>query len=109
MTSTEFRILSQMLAELKAEMVAIKQGVDIKIDDVAKTVMNAFQGFGILDPEEDTWTETQVCDRYHVSRRTMYNHRMGGRIPYSKNGAGKNCMIRYRKADVIELFASGRA
>ncbi|MDE6523751.1 MAG: helix-turn-helix domain-containing protein [Muribaculaceae bacterium] len=109
MTSTEFRILSQMLNELKAEMIAMKQGVDTKIEVVAKTVMDAFQGFGILDPEEDTWTETQVCDRYHVSRRTMYNHRKEGRIAYTRSGSGKNCMIRYRKADIIELFASERA
>lgn len=109
MTSTEFRILSQMLNELKAEMIAMKQGVDTEIEVVAKTVMDAFQGFGILDPEEDTWTETQVCDRYHVSRRTMYNHRKEGRIAYTRSGSGKNCMIRYRKADVIELFASERA
>ncbi len=106
MTSAEFRILSQMLKELKTEMRAIKQVVDTKIEVVAKTVMDAFQGIGILDPDEDMWTEKQVRERYHVDRKTMYNHRKSGRITGHKNGTGRNCKIYYRKADVMELFAS---
>lgn len=39
----------------------------------------------------------------------MYNRREEGKIAYSKSGAGKNCVIRYRKADVLEMFAAENA
>ena len=106
MKSVEFTMLCRMIEELRAEVLAVKNGVDHKIDSVAKTVMDAFQGFGILDPDEDTWTEKQVCERYHISRKTMYNYRSSEKIPFTKIGSGRNCIIRYRKADVMEFFAS---
>lgn len=105
MRTEEYRTIVRLISELAAEVRNVKTGLDSKIDHVAKKVTEAFQGFGILDPEEETWTEQQVCDRYHVSRRTMYGHRKGGRIAFIKTGAGKNCMIKYRKADVIEFFS----
>ena len=105
MRTEEYRTIVRLISELAAEVRNVKTGLDSKIDHVAKKVTEAFQGFGILDPEEETWTEQQVCDRYHVSRRTMYEHRKGGRIAFIKNGYGKNCKITYRKADVIELFS----
>ena len=106
MKSVEFTMLCRLIEELRAEVRAVKNGVDHKIDSVAKTVMDAFQGFGILDPEEDTWTEKQVCERYQISRKTMYNYREADRIPYTKMGTGKHGIVRYRKADVIEFFAT---
>lgn len=105
MRTEEYRTIVRLISELASEVRNVKTGLDSKIDQVAKKVTEAFQGFGILDPEEETWTEQQVCDRYHVSRRTMYEHRKGGRIAFIKNGCGKNCKITYRKADVIELFS----
>lgn len=108
-SAAEFNRLLQMVAELREEVKSLRNGIDNKIDTVAKSVKDAFQGFGILDPEEDTWTEQQVCERYNVSRRTMYNRRSAGVIPYNRSGKGKNCAIRYRKADVIEMFASENA
>ncbi len=109
MKSAEFTMICRMLSELKAEVQAIKNGVDCKIESVAKTVMEAFQGFGILDPDEDTWTDKQVRERYHVARKTLYNYRMSGKLPYTKFGEGNNCIIRYRKADIMELFATRNA
>lgn len=108
-SAAEFNRLLQMVAELREEVKNLRNGIDNKIDTVAKSVKDAFQGFGILDPDEDTWTEQQVCERYNISRRTMYNRRSEGKIPFSKTGSGKNCAIRYRKADVIEMFASENA
>lgn len=105
MRTSEYNMLAQIIMELKSEVRDMKNGLDSKIDQVAKRVTEAFQGFGILDPDEETWTEQQVCERYHVSRRTMYDHRANGRIPFIKNGSGKNCKIKYRKADVIEFFS----
>lgn len=105
MRSTEYTMLAQLIKELTVEVRKVKHGLDNKIDQVAQRVTEAFQGFGILDPEEDLWTEQQVCERYHVSRRTMFEHRKHGRIPFIKTGSGKNCKIRYRKADVIEFFS----
>ncbi|MBJ2197539.1 DNA-binding protein [Muribaculaceae bacterium Isolate-042 (Harlan)] len=109
MKSAEFTMVCQMLSELRAEVQAIRTGVDSRIESVAKTVMEAFQGFGILDPDEDTWTDKQVRARYHVSRKTLYNYRMSGKLPYTQTGEGTNCTIRYRKADIIELFATRNA
>ncbi len=71
---------------------------------MVKSLTDSFKGFGILDP-----TEEQVCIKYNVTRRTMYNHRRNGRIAYSKTGAGRNCKILYRKADVMDLFAEVNA
>lgn len=105
MRTEEYTLLVRLVKELAAEVRGLKSGLDSKIDQVAKRVTEAFRGFGILDPEEDTWTEQQVCERYHVSRRTMYYHRINGRIPFIKTGNGKNCKILYRKADVIEFFS----
>ncbi len=106
MRTAEYNMLAQLISELKSEVRGMRNGLDCKIDQVAKRVTEAFQGFGILDPDEDQWTEQQVCERYHVSRRTMYNHRKEGRIAFIKTGSGKNCKIKYRKADVIEFFSS---
>ncbi len=105
MRTEEYSTLVGLIRELASEVRNIKTGLDSKIDHVAKKVTEAFQGFGILDPDEETWTEQQVCERYHVSRRTMYEHRINGRIPFIRNGSGKNCKILYRKADVIEFFS----
>lgn len=74
MKSAEFTMVCQMLSELRAEVQAIRTGVDSRIESVAKTVMEAFQGFGILDPDEDTWTDKQVRARYHVSRKIGRAH-----------------------------------
>ena len=35
----------------------------------------------------------------------MYEYRKCGMIAYIKTGSGKNCKVKYRKADVIELFS----
>lgn len=35
----------------------------------------------------------------------MYEYRKSGMIAYIKTGSGKNCKVKYRKADVIELFS----
>lgn len=109
MRSEEYRILQGVIRELAAEIKALKLGLDIKIDDMVKSLTDSFKGFGILDPTEDTLTEEQVCVKYNVTRRTMYNHRCNGRIAYSKTGAGRNCKILYRKADVMDLFAEVNA
>ncbi len=106
MRTAECNMLMQVILELRSEVRGMKNGLDSKIDQVAKRVTEAFQGFGILDPDEELWTEQQVCERYHVSRRTMYEHRKNGRIAFIKTGSGKNCKIKYRKADVIEFFSS---
>lgn len=105
MRTEEYRTLVGLIRELAAEVRNVKTGLDSKFDHVAKKVTEAFQGFGILDPEEETWTEQQVCERYHVSRRTMYEYRKSGMIAYIKTGSGKNCKVKYRKADVMELFS----
>lgn len=80
MRTEEYRTLVGLIRELAAEVRNVKTGLDSKIDHVAKKVTEAFQGFGILDPEEETWTEQQVCERYHVSRRTMYEYRKSPRF-----------------------------
>ncbi len=89
MRTEEYRTLVGLIRELAAEVRNVKTGLDSKIDHVAKKVTEAFQGFGILDPEEETWTEQQVCERYHVSRRTMYEYRKS--CKYSlKSGPGRS-------------------
>lgn len=105
-TSSEFNILHELLSDIRREVRELKDGVHTRIDTAVKSVKEAFQGFGILDPEEEMWTEKQVCERYHVDRKTMYRHRKAGRITSYKYGKGKNCKIYYRKADVIELFST---
>lgn len=109
LTSKEFAVICRMISELKEEVLNVKNGVHAKIDIVTKSIKDAFEGFGILDPDEDTWTEQQVCEHYHVTRRTMYNYRKAGLITGYKTGGGRNCKINYRKADVMELFASENA
>lgn len=74
-TSAEFNILHQMLTEIRREVRDLKDGVHNRIDIAIKSVKDAFQGFGILDPDEEMWTEKQVCERYNVDRKTMYRHR----------------------------------
>ena len=106
LTSAEFDILSRMLREIQAEMRELKDGVHKRIDSAVRNVKDAFQGFGILDPEEDMWTEKQVCERYNVDRKTMYTHRKSGRITGYKTGTGRNCKTYSRKADVMELFST---
>lgn len=105
-SSVEFDILHQMLTEIRREVRDLKDGVHDRIDDAIRSVKDAFQGFGILDPEEEMWTEKQVCERYHVDRKTMYRHRKAGRITGYKSNKGTNSKISYRKADVIELFST---
>lgn len=105
-TSSEFNVLHELLSDIRREVRELKDGVHTRIDTAVKSVKEAFQGFGILDPEEEMWTEKQVCERYHVDRKTMYRHRKAGRITGYKYGKGKNCKIYYRKADVIELFST---
>ena len=106
MRNAEVIALRSTINELRAEVKALHQLVDMKIDHVVRKVCDAFQGFGILDPNEETWTEQQVCERYRINRRTMYNFRKDDKIAFTKTGRGKNCKIYYRKADVIEFFAS---
>ena len=105
-TSTEFDILHSLLTEIQKEARELKDGVHIRIDSAIRNVKDAFQGFGILDPDEEMWTEKQVCERYHVDRKTMYNHRKAGRITGYKSNKGTNSKVSYRKADIIELFST---
>ncbi|MCM1505279.1 MAG: helix-turn-helix domain-containing protein [Muribaculum sp.] len=109
MTSTEFRMISQLIAELREDIRNHRDDIDRKIDSVTRSVKDAFQGFGILDPEEEVWTEKQVCEKYHKSRKTMFNYRKEGKIPYHRIGVGKNSSVRYRKADVMDFFATENA
>ena len=102
-------MLCKMFAELKEEVKNLRNGVDHKIDTVAKSVKEAFMGFGLLDPDEEVWTEQQVCERYQVVRKTMYNFRTEGKIPFIRKGNPVNGPIRYRKADVMEFFATENA
>lgn len=60
MRTEEYTTLVRLIRELASEVRNVKTGLDSKIDHVAKKVTEAFQGFGILDPEEETWTEQQV-------------------------------------------------
>ena len=104
-TATE-NALVQVVKDLRAEIKEMRAEFHQKLDNSVKKLADAFIGFGILDPDEDVWTEKQVCKHYHVDRRTMYNYREKNLIPYTKTGNGRNCRISYRKADVIEFFAS---
>lgn len=54
MRTEEYTLLVRLVKELAAEVRGMKSGLDSKIDQVAKRVTEAFRGFGILDPEEDT-------------------------------------------------------
>ena len=51
MRTEEYRTLVGLIRELASEVRNIKTGLDSKIDHVAKKVTEAFQGFGILDPD----------------------------------------------------------
>lgn len=106
MTAAERKIIQQLINELKADVADLKNELSDKVDAAVKSVKDAFEGFGILDPDVDTWTGKEVCERYGVSERFLYDRRKDGTLPFIKVGPGKNSKIRYRKADVIELFAS---
>lgn len=106
MRTAEVKALHSIIAELRAEVRELRAELHQKIDHAVKKVSDAFEGFGILDPNEETWTEAQVCERYHVTRRTMYKYRQNELLPFIKKGTGRNCKITYRKADVVEFFAS---
>ena len=45
-TSVEFDILHEMLAEIRREIRSLKDGVHERIDVAVKAVKDAFQGFG---------------------------------------------------------------
>ncbi len=60
MRTAECNMFMQVILELRSEARGMKNGLDSKIDQVAKRVPEAFQGFVILDPDEELWTEQQV-------------------------------------------------
>lgn len=105
MRTAEAKNIVVSIDELRAEMQNLRREMDRKLEHTVKTILDAFKGFGILDPEEDMWTEEQVCKRYNLSRKSMYKARKEGRIAFQKIGKGRNCKIIYRKADVIEFFS----
>mgnify|MGYP000804749095 CR=1 FL=1 len=51
MRTEEYATLVRLIRELASEVRNVKTGLDSKIDHVAKKVTEAFQGFGILDPD----------------------------------------------------------
>lgn len=105
----EIKVLKKGIAEIKDEIKGLKRIIEEKIDNAFKLIEKLLKGYGIVDCEEEYLTETQVCERYGVCRRTMYNYRKDGLIPFIRLNDGVNSKILYRKADVIEFFAERNA
>lgn len=99
------RLLNEV-SELRKEVKGLHGKIETKVDSAINTVKDAFEGFGILDPEEDTWTTKQVCENYHVSPRSLNDWRRAGLISFSRVSDSPKSKIRYRKADIIEFFAA---
>lgn len=105
----EIKELKKGLGEVKDEIRSLKRIVEEKIDNAFKIILDMLKGYGIVDCEEEYLTESQVCERYGVCRRTMYKYRTEEGLPFIRLSDGVNSKILYRKADVIEFFAEKNA
>lgn len=105
----EIKELKKGLGEVKNEILSLKRIVEEKIDNVFQVILDMLKGYGIVDCEEEYLTESQVCERYGVCRRTMYKYRTEEGLPFIRLSDGVNSKILYRKADVIEFFAEKNA
>lgn len=98
MNSVEYRQLCQLIKSMETSLSG-------KIDRFAKNMFDALKGLGIIDPDKDTMTTSEVCRHYGISERQLYDYRASGELPFIKTGNAKNSKIKYRIVDVIEFFA----
>lgn len=105
----DIKELKKGLYEVKDELRSLKRIVEEKTDSAFKVILDMLKGYGIVDCEEEYLTESQVCERYGICRRTMYKYRTEEGLPFIRLSDGVNSKILYRKADVIEFFAEKNA
>ena len=98
MRTEEYRTLVRLIRELASEVRNVKTGLDSKIDHVAKKVTEAFQGFGILDPEEYGAAQADADARkYGVDKgsQIFFHNEPSFFLDVGNTAQQKNAVMRY--------------
>lgn len=62
------------LKQVSAMIKSLENTFMERLRQMERSYLDALKGFGIID-DEKMWTEKQVCEKYGIDRKTMYNYR----------------------------------
>lgn len=94
-------LMKTILSEIKSLREEIKN--DIKAE--CRNIEEKLIGLGIMESEDEYWSEKDIMRKFGVSRTKIWNMRKSGILPFVKLGTGKNASVKYRPADVRIAFA----
>ena len=94
-------LIKSLYAEVKSMREELKQ--DIKAE--CRNIEEKLIGLGIMESEDEYWSEKDIMRKFGVSRTKIWNMRKSGILPVVKLGKGKNATGKYRPADVRIAFA----
>lgn len=94
-------LVKSLYTEVKSLREAIKE--DIKAE--CRNIEEKLIGLGIMESEDEYWSEKDIMRKFGVSRTKIWNMRKSGILPFVKLGKGKNASVKYRPADVRIAFA----
>lgn len=100
----EDKLLSLMKTIL-SEIKSMREGIKNDIKAECRNIEEKLIGLGIMESEDEYWSEKDIIRKFGVSRTKIYNMRKSGILPYVKLGTGKNASVKYRPADVRIAFA----
>lgn len=97
--------LAALLKELLTEVQSLRAELKKDIKAECRNIEEKLIGLGIMESEDEYWSEKDIMRKFGVSRTKIWNMRKSGILPFVKLGEGKNASVKFRPADVRIAFA----
>lgn len=97
--------LMALVKSLYTEVKSLRQAIKEDIKAECRNIEEKLIGLGIMESEDEYWSEKDIMRKFGVSRTKIWNMRKSGILPFVKLGKGKNASVKYRPADVRIAFA----
>lgn len=97
--------LTNLIKALMAEVKSLRESIKNDIKAECRSIEEKLIGLGIMESEDEYWSEKDIIRKFGVSRTKIWKMRKSGILPFIKLGEGKNAPVKYRPADVRIAFA----
>lgn len=94
-----------LIKELRAEILMLREELKQSIKRECRAIEEKLIGLGIMENEDEYWSEKDIVRKFGVSRTKIFNMKKAGILPSVKLGESKNSPVKYRPADVRIAFA----
>lgn len=97
--------LMNLVKTLLTEVKSMRENIKNDIKAECRSIEEKLIGLGIMESEDEYWSEKDIIRKFGVSRTKIWKMRKSGILPFVKLGTGKNAPVKYRPADVRIAFA----